>query len=690
MGMNVVSSIVIGACLLLAGVSSAADVVATNLNDLLTAASTAARLPFRLEGTILYSDRSPVMHCDGRLIKLTALRLGLFSELKPGDRITASGYLRNLNFNVNAFTCHGRGPLPPAEDVNPKDLHDNRFANRLVRVRGTVTDVFRDDIDAGFLHFVLESDGARLFASIAYGLTSAEWIRRLTGATVRLTGVCEASEGTLRPFMGCIVRCLDAESVEIVRPSVTSPLDYPELAVPSSASPQEIADMGKRRIRGTVLAVCTDNSLVLRDDAGLLHRIALAENQPMPDVCDIVVAGGTVQTDFYLINLTHAICSVIGRSNAQPTPADDASADDILFNSRHEKQAMPHFYGRTIRLKGTVAKPHVSLRDYDCLYLDCGSAIVPIDILAAGLKPSDYPVGSTVSASGICLMDVENWSPANPFSKINGFSLVTRTPDDIRLLAHPPWWTPARIATAAGVLLALLVAIGFWNVTLNRQVRRRTLELVRARIARDRSDLKTDERTRLAVELHDSLSQNLSGLGCQLIATRQALREDAADAARRLETAETMLTSMRAELKRCLFDLRNDALEEKDFEQAVLHTLAPVSGAARIALRFVVPRSQMDDSQAHAVLSIVRELTANAICHGKAANVRIAGCLDGGRIVFSVRDDGTGFDPTLCGGPTQGHFGLSGIRTRVKKLGGTLEIDSRQGKGTNVKVSILI
>ena len=96
------------------------------------------------------------------------------------------------------------------------------------------------------------------------------------------------------------------------------------------------------------------------------------------------------------------------------------------------------------------------------------------------------------------------------------------------------------------------------------------------------------------------------------------------------------------------------------------------------------------DSQAHAVLSIVRELTANAICHGKAANVRIAGCLDGGRIVFSVRDDGTGFDPALCGGPTQGHFGLSGIRTRVKKLGGTLEIDSCQGKGTNVKVSILI
>lgn len=668
----------------------AAGDVTTNLNDLLSLPVSDTRRPFRLRGTVLYGDRSPAVYCDGRIVNLTAMRMGMFDTLEYGERVTVKGYFRKGNLLVSQFTCHGKTALPQAEDARPEDLHGKRFANRFIRVQGTVKDIFRDDIDAGFIYFVLESGRTQFFASIAYDLTSVEWIRRLTGATVRMTGVCESSEGSLRPYMGCVLRCPHSDTVEIVTPSVTDPGDYQKLELPSCASPQEISGMGKRSIGGTVLAICSDNTLVLRGDGGGLHRVTLAEDQPLPRVRDRVVAGGTVQTDFYLVNLTRAVCTVTGRSGKAPDTAVDASAQDILFNSRQERQAMPQFYGKTLRLRGTVTRPSASHRAYDCLYINCDSVVVPVDICAAGLKPADFPAGSAVSASGICLMGVENWSPTTPFSKINGFSLVARTADDIVLLAPPPWWTPVRIITAVGILLVLLVCIGLWNVLLNRQVKRRTQELVRAKIARDRSDLKTDERTRLAVELHDSLSQNLSGLGCQLSATRQALREDAADAERRLGTAETMLTSMRAELKRCLFDLRNDALEETDFEKAVLHTLTPVAGAARIALRFTVPRSQMDDTQAHTVLSIVRELTTNAICHGKAANIRIAGCLDEGRIVFSVHDDGAGFDPSRCNGPLQGHFGLSGVRTRVKKMNGTLEIDSRPGKGTHVKVTIRI
>ena len=675
---------------MLSGICLAADNVVTNLNGFSSRTSDNVREPFRLRGTILYGDRSPAMYCDGQIIMLTALKLGMFTELERGESITANGYRRGDIFFVRNFDRHGPGAYPPPEDADPADRLGTRYVNRYIRVQGTVTDIFRDDIDADFIYFVLESGGTQFFASIAYSLAPAEWTRRLTGATVRMTGVCESPEGILRPFMGCSLRCPDSDAVEIIRPSATTPFDYPELKAPSSASPQEIVGLGKRRISGTVLAICSDNVLLLRGEEGDLHRVALAKDQPIPRVHDRVVAGGKVQTDFYLINLTHAICAVVGHSEIIPDAAVDVSGHDILFNSRREKQAMPQFYGKALRLRGTLTNPSASRRSYDCLYINCDSVVVPVDIGAAGLNSADFPVGSVVSASGICLMDTENWSPAAPFSKITGFSLVARTADDIRLLSPPPWWTPVRIAAAVGILVFLLVCIGLWNVMLNRRVKRRTHELVRAKIARDRSDLKTDERTRLAVELHDSLSQNLSGLGCQLTATRQAMHENSSDAERRLETAETMLTSMRMELKRCLFDLRNDALEEQDFEKALLHTLAPVAGSARISLRFVVPRSQLDDSQAHAVLCIVRELTANAIRHGRAANVRIAGCLDEGQIVFSVSDDGTGFNPSLCDGPLQGHFGLSGVRTRVKKMNGRLEIDSQPEKGTHVKVAIRI
>ena len=95
-----------------------------------------------------------------------------------------------------------------------------------------------------------------------------------------------------------------------------------------------------------------------------------------------------------------------------------------------------------------------------------------------------------------------------------------------------------------------------------------------------------------------------------------------------------------------------------------------------------IDRSLMDDSTAHAVLRILRELAANAVAHGKAANVWVA-CEDKGReLRFTVSDDGCGFNSSSCPGQNEGHFGLSGIRERVKRLEGAFEIKSATGKGT--------
>ena len=88
------------------------------------------------------------------------------------------------------------------------------------------------------------------------------------------------------------------------------------------------------------------------------------------------------------------------------------------------------------------------------------------------------------------------------------------------------------------------------------------------------------------------------------------------------------------------------------------------------------------------VLKIVRELVVNAIRHGNAAHVRIAGEQNEDSIKFSVRDDGSGFDCAAAPGPTQGHFGLQGIRERVDEFGGTVEVESECGMGTKVTVTM--
>ena len=87
---------------------------------------------------------------------------------------------------------------------------------------------------------------------------------------------------------------------------------------------------------------------------------------------------------------------------------------------------------------------------------------------------------------------------------------------------------------------------------------------------------------------------------------------------------------------------------------------------------------------------MVREFAVNAIDHGHATRLWIAGEHHDGMVSFSVRDNGCGFDLGAAPGPRQGHFGLQGVRERLDKLSGNLEIRSEPGKGTKVSIRFRI
>jgi len=58
------------------------------------------------------------------------------------------------------------------------------------------------------------------------------------------------------------------------------------------------------------------------------------------------------------------------------------------------------------------------------------------------------------------------------------------------------------------------------------------------------------------------------------------------------------------------------------------------------------------------------------------------------RVALTVEDDGTGFDAEHAAGPREGHFGIQGMRERVKRLGGALDVKSTVGEGTKVAVMV--
>ena len=119
-------------------------------------------------------------------------------------------------------------------------------------------------------------------------------------------------------------------------------------------------------------------------------------------------------------------------------------------------------------------------------------------------------------------------------------------------------------------------------------------------------------------------------------------------------------------------------------------TLEPYSDDAAISIRFFIPREILSDSTTHTILRIIRELVVNAIRHGHADKVKVAGTLENGKLLFSVSDNGCGFDTESVPGLTEGHFGLQGIRERVDGLDGNFEIESKAGQGSKATVSIVL
>ena len=285
-------------------------------------------------------------------------------------------------------------------------------------------------------------------------------------------------------------------------------------------------------------------------------------------------------------------------------------------------------------------------------------------------------------------MDTENWRPQAPFPHVTGVFLVLRNPDDVRVLARPSWWTPKRLLMVIGALFAALLAILVWNRALGRLAVRRGRELFREQVTRAKADMRTEERTRLAVELHDSVAQNLTGISLELETALDFADSAPPDMRPHLDFAAKALKSCRNDLRNCIWDLRGTALEDSNLNETLGKALRPHLGEAELALDFDVPRDRLSDSTVFSLFKAIRELVINAVRHGGAKKIEITGRLDGDGLVCRVRDDGRGFDPETRPGLALGHFGLQGIRERIGNLGGRFTIASEPGHGAEATISL--
>jgi NarL family two-component system sensor histidine kinase YdfH len=200
----------------------------------------------------------------------------------------------------------------------------------------------------------------------------------------------------------------------------------------------------------------------------------------------------------------------------------------------------------------------------------------------------------------------------------------------------------------------------------------------------------TQERQRMAQELHDTLAQGLAGLILQLEAADSHLEGGNAPKAqetvqRAMERARTTLR----EARRAIQALRPAVLEQDSLVDALGREMDEFAAATGKRATFQVDSSSPDVPPAAAqdILRIVQESLTNAARHAEAEHVVVRLETDNDWLRVVVEDDGRGFDPDEVAGQP-GSFGLRGLKERADHIGGELQVRSAPGRGTTVTLEM--
>ena len=193
-------------------------------------------------------------------------------------------------------------------------------------------------------------------------------------------------------------------------------------------------------------------------------------------------------------------------------------------------------------------------------------------------------------------------------------------------------------------------------------------------------DGETQERTRLARDLHDGLGSMLTGVKLNLLEMKKGVTLEYSDV-ERFDKALGLLDRSVNEMRRVAHHLMPDTLSRFGLKSAVSDFC---NGLPPVRFAYYGDESRLDTKLEVMIYRSIHELVNNALKYAGADKIMVQIMQEPGRIAFTVQDDGCGFDPSA---ETRG-IGLQNIRTRVMSYNGVINIESRAGEGTEVNVEV--
>ena len=641
--------------------------------------------PVRIRGTVTHFDeivRATLFVHDGAFGQFVLPpskpdSVGAWVELKAGDLVEIEGRTVRGGFAPNVEPSRvrnlGRGLMPPGRSIAYSAMLTGRYDCDYVETVGVIQRAWLSSDPKSRVMFadVAIEDG--VVRAAFWNYSSAADLTRFIDARVQLRGNIGTIFGRTEQLRGVSLFVGRIEDV-VVLEAPPDPLALPARSIRNIYNYSSAGEVNRRiRVRGVVTARISGapvamsdfttsatfryvvNVLYVKDATGAVR----IETEQIPQVRpgDLVEAAGFPGVTPGKPILRNAVFKGAG-PGSEPAPLTVDTGN--VLTPDHDAELV-RMQGQLLSVLTGPSERVLVLRVGDTVF-DAG-----LDISHANEGVDDIRPGSLLSVTG-----VYSYQGGPPPS----FRLFLRSPGDVRVLKAAPWWTLRHTGVMVAILALAACVAAFW---------------MRAIAGRKRQQYQAvlNERTRVARELHDTVEQGLAGIALQLEAVSGSFQTAPEAARQSLDVARQMLRYSLEETRRSVMDLRSQALETRDLAGA-LENLArqmTINTRAEAHVRVSGVRHRLDAAEEHHLLRIGLEALTNALKHGGATRIDIELRFAPDGTNLTVTDNGQGLESGNRA--TSGaHFGLQGVRERVDKLGGLLDIDSAPGEGTRLAVMV--
>ncbi len=603
------------------------------------------------------------------------------AAIHPGDivdveGVTAPGKIGRILTGRGArspqFRVIGHGDLPAPTAVSISDLRDDKWDAQWVSVRGEVRDVSA----RGDRALIVLGEGDAGFPLVIPGASGVA-PRHLLGFPVEARGVLgtqvrDGKLGTALYVPGSDQITID--SAAFAARFESAPLRRMEWVYTGGSM---LGGMETARLQGRVTFVRPGSGFAMnvRSESEENGCLFVQSTLPAPvSPGDLVEAVGKIDRAQSKPFLGDSVFRVIGRGEA-PLPA--AFAPTRLHD--------PNLRWSLVRTRGVVIE-HLTGSGEEVWLLRCPEiGLVQARIARRNNWSPRLKPGAEVTATGV-VSGIELSPGNNSLGDGAAFSMELRTEDDLTLVRPAPFWNSQRVAAALVLMSLCGCAAALWIVCLRRRVAQQTTT-IRRQLQRETV---SEERARIARDLHDTLAQYLAGVTMQIDAAVQCLATQSSLAKELLGTARAMASHSLDQARLAIWDLRSPALECAGLAAAIEESLGPLAHQAKPKLRIEQlgePRRLGAVVEGH-LLHIAHEAAANALRHAGASLILLSLRYESDQVTLTVSDDGCGFDSSKSDPQPGRRFGLRGIGERVKKLNATHHLTSAPGVGTTHTVIV--